>query len=61
MGNGQETNLIDFISTLEKIIGIKAIKDLQPMQLGDVHITLADTKSIKDWIGFVPKTDLTLD
>ncbi len=59
VGNGQETKLIDFISTLERIIGIKAIKDLQPMQLGDVHMTLADTSSIKDWIGFVPKTDLT--
>ena len=59
IGNGKETNLIEFISTLEEIIGIKAIKKFQPMQLGDVHKTLADTKAIKDWVGFVPKTSLS--
>ena len=58
VGNGKEVNLLDFISILEQIIGIDAIKSFESMQLGDVQKTLANTSLIKDWIGFVPKTDL---
>ena len=58
VGNGKEVNLLDFIQTLEQIIGIDAIKSFESMQLGDVHKTLANTSLIKDWIGFVPRTDL---
>ena len=58
VGNGKEVNLMDFIKTLEQIIGIEAIKSFESMQLGDVHKTLANTSLIKDWIGFVPRTDI---
>ena len=58
VGNGKEVNLLDFIRTLEQIIGIDAIKSFESMQLGDVQKTLANTSLIKDWIGFVPRTDL---
>jgi len=58
VGNGKEVNLLDFISILEQIIGIDAIKSFESMQLGDVQKTLANTSLIKDWIGFVPRTDL---
>ena len=56
--NGKEVNLLDFIQTLEQIIGIEAIKSFEAMQLGDVHKTLASTSLIKDWVGFVPRTDI---
>ena len=58
VGNGKEVNLLDFIRTLEQIIGIEAIKSFEAMQLGDVHKTLASTSLIKDWVGFVPRTDI---
>ncbi len=58
VGNGNEVNLLDFISTLEQVIGIDAIKSFESMQPGDVQKTLANTSLIKDWIGFVPRTDL---
>ena len=54
----KEVNLLDFIQTLEQIIGIDAIKSFESMQLGDVHKTLANTSLIKDWVGFIPRTDL---
>jgi len=34
--------LLDFISTLEEAIGRRAVKDLLPMQPGDVPVTYAD-------------------
>ncbi len=58
VGNGKEVNLLDFIQILEQIIGIDAIKKFESMQLGDVHKTLADTSLIRDWVGFVPRTEL---
>ena len=47
-----------FIEILEEEIGIKAIKKFEPMQMGDVKSTFADTSNIEEWIGFKPRTDL---
>lgn len=50
MGNHQPVKLLDFIQTLEKHIGIKALIDFKPMQPGDVLKTYADiTESISDF------------
>jgi len=35
-----------------------AIKNLLPMQPGDVHATHADAKQLHDWVGFSPDTPL---
>ena len=40
IGNNQPVNLLDFVATLEEIIGKPAIRDLLPMQAGDVLETL---------------------
>ncbi len=56
IGNGVPTKLIEFIDILEHTLGIKAIKKLEPMQLGDVKSTEASTSNLQDWINYKPKT-----
>ena len=56
MGNTKKVYLLDFIDTLEKEIGIKAIRNYMAMQKGDVKTTLSDTKLLKKITGYKPKT-----
>ena len=60
IGNSQPTQLLRFITVMEKAFGREAIKDFQPMQPGDVIATSADTSALQDWIGFQPSTPLQL-
>jgi UDP-glucuronate 4-epimerase len=55
LGNNQPVKLIDFIETLEKQLGIKAEKDFQEMQAGDVYETYADITETKKDLRFNPK------
>ena len=57
IGNAQKVYLLDFISALEKELGIKAIRNYMPMQKGDVKMTLSDTTLIKKLTGYDPKTN----
>jgi UDP-glucuronate 4-epimerase len=41
---------------LEQALGREAIRDLQPMQPGDVPATAADTSALEAWVGFRPTT-----
>ena len=47
-----------FIEILEENFGVKAIKNYEPIQPGDVEETYADTKELFKWIGFSPETSL---
>jgi UDP-glucuronate 4-epimerase len=58
IGNHQPIQLIDFISTLETILGVEANKDLQNMQPGDVVSTFAEIETTQNDLNFIPKTDL---
>jgi UDP-glucuronate 4-epimerase len=58
IGNNQPVNLPDFVSTLELVIGKRAIRDLQPLQAGDVLETCADISALQRDIGFAPATPL---
>jgi UDP-glucuronate 4-epimerase len=58
IGNNQPVNLLDFVSSLEKIIGKPAIRDLRPMQAGDVLETCADISALQRDVGFSPSTPL---
>jgi UDP-glucuronate 4-epimerase len=58
IGNNQPVNLLDFIETLENILGKKAEKDLQDLQPGDVVATYADIDDLKQQIGFAPTTPI---
>lgn len=58
IGNGQPVPLMDFINALEEALGQTAEKEFMEMQPGDVTETYADTKRLKDWVGYQPKTDI---
>jgi UDP-glucuronate 4-epimerase len=56
IGNNRSVNLIEFVETLEKIIGKPAIRQLLPMQAGDVLETRADISALQRDVGFAPST-----
>tara|TARA_B100000989_G_scaffold62347_1_gene43031 strand:- start:4258 stop:5307 length:1050 start_codon:yes stop_codon:yes gene_type:complete len=58
VGNNNPTNLLDFIELLEASLGVRAIKKMKPMQLGDVKSTFADIDKLRNWVNFNPKTSL---
>ncbi len=58
IGNNQPVNLLDFVASLERIIGKPAIRDLRPMQAGDVLETCADISALQRDVGFAPSTPL---
>jgi UDP-glucuronate 4-epimerase len=58
IGNSQPIELLQFIEVMENSLGYKALKDMQPMQPGDVVSTAADTQALQDWVGFAPSTPL---
>lgn len=59
IGNGSPMPLMDFIHTLESVLGVKAHLDLLPMQQGDVHTTFADTTQLECALGYKATTQLT--
>ena len=58
IGNSQPIPLLRFIEVLEQALGREAIRDLQPMQPGDVPATAADTSALEAWVGFRPSTTI---
>jgi UDP-glucuronate 4-epimerase len=58
IGNHQPVELMVFIETLENALGKKAIKNMLPMQAGDVLATYADTTDLRTMVGFAPGTPL---
>lgn len=58
IGNHQPVELMTFIETIENALGKKAIKNMLPMQEGDVVATFAETKELRDEFSFSPSTSL---
>ncbi len=58
IGNNQPVKLLYFIELLEESIGKKAIKQMLPMQLGDVAETFADIDELITDTGFRPNTPI---
>jgi UDP-glucuronate 4-epimerase len=58
IGNNQPVELLYFIEVIEKKLGKKAIKNLLPLQQGDVPETYADVDSLMNEIGFKPATTI---
>ena len=56
IGNNRPVKLMEFIGTLEKCLGRKAVLDLLPMQPGDVPSTAADISALGKATGFAPST-----
>ncbi|GAB4392169.1 MAG: NAD-dependent epimerase [Gammaproteobacteria bacterium] len=58
IGNNRSEELMDFIKTLEVIIGKSAQLKLEPMQDGDVKETVADISASTLDFGFMPKINV---
>ena len=58
IGNNRPVQLGVFIQALEAALGKTAIKNLLPMQPGDVPATYADIEELRDATGFTPSTPL---
>lgn len=58
IGNNQPVELMEMIETLEKHLGREAIKEMLPMQPGDVPATYADVDDLVADVGFHPRTSI---
>jgi UDP-glucuronate 4-epimerase len=58
IGNNNPVHLLKFIETLEKSLGKEAIKNLLPLQPGDVPDTYADVSDLVNDLGYRPGTEL---
>ena len=55
VGSGRPVPLLRFIEVLEDALGLTAIKDMRPMQPGDVVETFADIADLTAATGFTPQ------
>ena len=55
IGNSKPVKLMDFIEGIERVTGKSAIKEMYPMQLGDVERTWADIDPIKKDYTYQPE------
>ncbi len=58
IGNNSPVKLMDFVEAIEQALGKKAIKNMMPMQPGDVPSTQADTSALEAAVGFKPNTSV---
>jgi UDP-glucuronate 4-epimerase len=58
IGNQTPVELLTYIDILEKALGKTAIKELLPLQLGDVLDTYADVQALVDDVGYKPNTPI---
>ncbi|MGS3137811.1 NAD-dependent epimerase [Aeromonas sanarellii] len=59
IGNGSPVRLLDFVEAIETALGKPAIRNMLPMQPGDVLATWADTEALFEATGYRPKVGLT--
>lgn len=58
IGESEPINLLDFIRTIEKVTGKKAIMEMEGMQPGDVYCTYADTSRLQNDFGYKPSVSV---
>ena len=58
IGNDKPVELMTFIETIENAVGKKTVRNLLPMQAGDVVATHADIEDLRQAVGFAPHTPL---
>jgi UDP-glucuronate 4-epimerase len=56
IGNHTPVELMDVVRLLEEALGKPAVKELMPMQPGDVQATFADVDALQKAVGFAPNT-----
>ena len=60
IGNSTPVPLLDFLDTMERALGVTAVREMLPLQPGDVLATHADTSALDAWVGFSPSTPLAV-
>ncbi len=60
IGNNQPIELMQFIEVLEASLGMKAEKNMLPLQPGDVPVTYADVDELVKDVGFKPNTPIEM-
>lgn len=58
IGHGSPTSLMEFISLIEKEMGVTIQKEFVKEQKGDVQVTFASTRKLETLIEYHPKTPL---
>ncbi len=58
IGNNNPVELLDVVGLLEQALGKKAVRELMPMQPGDVPATFADVDDLMREVGFKPSTPI---
>ena len=58
IGNNNPVELLYLIETLEKALGKPALRNMLPMQMGDVPATYADVADLTRDTGFTPATSI---
>jgi len=56
IGAGRPVGLMDMIAVLERALGAEAVKQMRPMQPGDVTATHADISKLAALTGYAPTT-----
>jgi UDP-glucuronate 4-epimerase len=58
IGNSHPEELMHLVGTLERLLGVTAVKEMLPMQPGDVPATFADVSAMRRDFGWAPTTSL---
>src|SRR5690606_35691528 len=59
IGNNAPVKLSEYIEAIEEAVGRKAIRELLPLQPGDVPDTYADVSELEQQVGYRPETSVT--
>lgn len=60
LGNSRSEKLLDYIIEIEKALGRKVEKIMEPIQPGDVPATYADIETSRRDLGYDPKTPISV-
>ncbi len=58
VGSERPVTVLEFIGTLERVLGVRADMDFQPLQPGELAATHADASRLQGWVGYAPTTPL---
>jgi len=58
IGRGEPVDLLEYVEILERLTGKQAIKELLPMQPGDVEATWADVSALERDFGYRPSVSV---
>jgi UDP-glucuronate 4-epimerase len=60
IGNSTPVRLTDYIGEIERCLGREAVKQMMPMQPGDVPATHADVSALAQCVGYQPKVPVSI-